>query len=194
MWLQPSIKRDFCLTMIVILDRDGVINEDSTDFIKSVDEFFPIPGSLEAIAKLSQAGWKVFVVSNQSGISRGLLTASTLNRIHGHLLESVQRLGGQIEAILFCPHGPDDRCLCRKPFPGLLESLADRSGLALNGAILVGDALRDLEAAKAMNLQPVLVETGKGGALRQHPWIQQEKIPIFPNLQSFVHQLIETAT
>ena len=147
---------------LVILDRDGVINRDSDEYIKSPDEWVPIPGSLEAIARLCRADYKVVVVTNQSGVARGLFSVDTLNSIHVHMLERVRQKGGQLDAIFFCPHGPDDECLCRKPKPGMFLDLAERLKVNLAAVPAVGDSLRDLQAARAVNALPVLVRTGKG--------------------------------
>jgi D-glycero-D-manno-heptose 1,7-bisphosphate phosphatase len=135
---------------LLIVDRDGVINEESAEFIKTPEEWRPLPGSIEALAAASQMGFRIFIVSNQSGIARGLIEISQLQRIHTKLINEVQRLGGRIDAILFCPHGPDEGCRCRKPRPGMLESIALRTGAPLNEAIFVGDRLSDLEAARAV--------------------------------------------
>lgn len=147
---------------LVILDRDGVINDDSDQFIKSPEEWRPIPGSLEAIASLNQAGFRVVVASNQSGVGRGLLDMATLNAIHGKMLAQLARVGGRIEAIFFCPHTADSHCQCRKPKPGLLQEIALRFHADLKGVPVIGDSLRDLQAAYAAGAAPILVRTGKG--------------------------------
>jgi len=147
---------------LIILDRDGVINQDSDAFIKSPDEWIPIAGSLEAIGRLSQAGWRVVVASNQSGIARGLFTMETLCAIHARMRQAVADAGGSIDAIFVCPHGPDDDCGCRKPAPGMLHDIAQRLDVRLEGVPLVGDSLRDLQAAAACQCAPWLVLTGKG--------------------------------
>jgi D-glycero-D-manno-heptose 1,7-bisphosphate phosphatase len=147
---------------LVVLDRDGVINLDSDDFIKSADEWVPIPGSLEAIARLCRAEFRVVVITNQSGIARGLLDIDTLNRIHQRMMARLHDKGGRIDAIFFCPHGPDDGCRCRKPATGLFDDLARRANVTLAGVPAVGDSVRDLVAANAVGALPVLVKTGKG--------------------------------
>lgn len=147
---------------IIILDRDGVINYDSPDYIKSPDEWHPIAGSLEAIARFHQAGWKVVVASNQSGLARHLFDAPTLTKIHHKMRESLASVGGVIDAFFICPHGPDDHCNCRKPLPGLFHDIARRFDISLTGVPAVGDSLRDLEASHAAGCQPWLVETGNG--------------------------------
>ncbi len=147
---------------LAILDRDGVINEDSDAYIKSPAEWHPVPGSLEAIARLSRAGWRVVVASNQSGLARGLFTMDTLNAIHAKMRREVAEAGGHIDAIFVCPHGPDEGCRCRKPAPGLFEDIARRYDVSLDGVPAVGDSLRDLEAAASQGCRPWLVRSGKG--------------------------------
>ncbi|ABM61997.1 D-glycero-beta-D-manno-heptose 1,7-bisphosphate 7-phosphatase [Halorhodospira halophila] len=146
----------------VILDRDGVINHDSDAFIRSPQEWVPIPGSIEAMARLTRAGWRVAIATNQSGLARGLFNAETLAAIHDKLERTVAARGGRIDALAYCPHGPDDGCTCRKPAPGLYRELADRLGEPLQGVPVIGDSARDLEAAAAVGARPVLVRTGKG--------------------------------
>jgi D-glycero-D-manno-heptose 1,7-bisphosphate phosphatase len=181
---------------LVILDRDGVINEDRDDFIKAPDEWVPIPRSLEAIARLHRAGYQVVVMTNQSGISRGLFDLNTLNRVHVRMMDYVRRHGGQIEAIFFCPHGPDDDCTCRKPRAGMYTQLADRLKSSLEGVPSVGDSMRDLEAASAAGSSPILVRTGKGRASakiledRNLPGLGD--VPVFENLADFVEELLAT--
>lgn len=147
---------------LVILDRDGVINHDSDAFIKSPDEWIPIAGSLEAIARLNQAGYKVVVATNQSGIARGLFDILTLNAIHQKLHRSAQQAGADIAAIFFCPHAADDNCDCRKPKAGMLENISRRFNVGLKGVATVGDSLRDLQAGFVAGCAPFLVKTGKG--------------------------------
>ena len=151
---------------LVILDRDGTINQDSDQYIKSPAEWKPIPGSLEAIARLTQGGWRIMVATNQSGLSRGLFDMSTLNAIHAEMHRAVGQAGGRIDAIFFCPHAADSNCECRKPRPGLLLEIGTRFDVELKGVPMVGDALRDLEAAAAVGAQPYLVLTGKGRKTR----------------------------
>ena len=147
---------------LVILDRDGVINEDSEDYIKSPVEWVPIPGSLEAIALLNNSGYTVAVASNQSGLARGLFDIDALNRIHRRMMERLEAVGGRIDSIVFCPHGPQDRCPCRKPAPGLLLELGHRYGVPLTDVPVIGDALRDVQAAACVGAAPILVRSGKG--------------------------------
>jgi D-glycero-D-manno-heptose 1,7-bisphosphate phosphatase len=151
---------------LVILDRDGTINQDSDQYIKSPAEWRPIPGSLEAIARLTQGGWRIAVATNQSGIARGLFDMATLNAMHAEMHRVVGQAGGRIDAIFFCPHAADSNCECRKPKPGMLREIGSRFGVDLKGVPMVGDSLRDVEAAAAVGAQPYLVLTGKGRKTR----------------------------
>ena len=147
---------------LLILDRDGVINYDSDAYIKNLDEWIPLPGAVEAIARLSRAGWTVAVATNQSGLARGYYDQAALDAMHARLRQLVAEQGGELGLIVHCPHGPDDGCDCRKPKPGMLQSIAAHYHVALNDIWFVGDTLGDLEAARAVDSQPVLVKTGKG--------------------------------
>ncbi len=147
---------------LIILDRDGVINHDSEQFIKSPDEWRPIPGSLEAIARLNRAGYRCVVATNQSGVGRGLLDFATLNAIHDKMHRALALAGGRIDAVFYCPHTADARCDCRKPKPGMLVEIGRRFNVELTGVPCIGDGLRDLQAADAVGSQPMLVLTGKG--------------------------------
>ncbi|KXW57963.1 D-glycero-beta-D-manno-heptose 1,7-bisphosphate 7-phosphatase [Ferrovum myxofaciens] len=147
---------------LIILDRDGVINADSDRFIKSPEEWHPIPGSLAAIARLNHAGYQVVIATNQSGIARGLFDLTTLNAIHQKMIDALAQQGGLIEAIFFCPHARESRCHCRKPAPGLFEEIGQRYNTSLQGVPAIGDSLRDLVAAERAGAQPILVLTGKG--------------------------------
>jgi D-glycero-D-manno-heptose 1,7-bisphosphate phosphatase len=147
---------------LVILDRDGVINLDSEHYIKSPEEWKPIAGSLEAIARFTQAGFRVVVATNQSGVGRGLFNMATLNATHDKMHKAVNQLGGRIDAVFFCPHAQDAGCACRKPQPGMLLEIAGRFNVALAGVPAIGDSLRDLQAASAAGARPILVLTGKG--------------------------------
>lgn len=150
------------MSKFIILDRDGVINEDSDSFIKSVDELQLIPGSVDAIARLTADGYRIFVASNQSGIARGLLDEYALAKIHQRLTTIIEEGGGFLEGLVYCPHGPLDGCDCRKPKPGLLHKISTEFDVPLEGTPYVGDSLRDLQAAKSVGCEPVLVLTGKG--------------------------------
>jgi len=148
---------------LIILDRDGVINFDSDQFIKSPEEWKPIPGSLEAIARLNQAGYRVVVATNQSGIERGLFGMAMLNAIHDKMHKACALVGARIDAVFFCPHASESQCACRKPKSGMLEDIAARYSLSnLDDVPVVGDSLRDLQPAAALGAQPYLVLTGKG--------------------------------
>ncbi len=173
----------------IILDRDGVINQDSDNFVKSVDEFIFIPGSVEAIAKLCQAGFKVAIATNQSGIARGYYTVDTLHAMHKKLANALAKHSTEISAIAFCPHGPNDACSCRKPLPGMYQTLAAENGFALNDVPVIGDSLRDLQAAQQVNAQPILVRTGKGQrTLAKGEGL--EGIPVYDNLAAAVDGLL----
>lgn len=160
--MSPFFDRGSAVSKLVILDRDGVINEDADDFVKSVQEWLPIPGSIDAIARLCSHGFIVAVATNQSGIGRGLFTVDTLDAMHENLCELVQEAGGTIATIAYCPHKPEDLCDCRKPQSGLFDEIADTLGMDLAGAWVIGDSLRDLQAGLARGCLPVLVRTGKG--------------------------------
>ena len=175
------------MTRFVILDRDGVINEDSAHYIKSPGEWRPIPGSLEAISKLTAAGYKVFVATNQAGVGRGILTLASLDAIHDKMLAAIRAHNGAIEAIESCIHHPNDNCECRKPRPGMLNNLAETHHLALDEGYFVGDSAKDLEAAHAAGCQPVLVLTGNGKETKtQYPHHKMT----FPDLAGFVKHLL----
>lgn len=147
---------------LLILDRDGVINEDRDDFVKSTEEWIPVPGAISAIARLSRAGYTIAVATNQSGLARGLFSEDDLMAMHQLLFDAVAAEGGTLDALFYCPHGPDDGCDCRKPAPGLLFQIEKSLDIPLQGSAFVGDSLRDLEAAVRAGCQPVLVRTGKG--------------------------------
>ncbi|MEJ2456332.1 MAG: D-glycero-beta-D-manno-heptose 1,7-bisphosphate 7-phosphatase [Candidatus Thiodiazotropha sp.] len=175
---------------LVILDRDGVINQDSDNYIKSPEEWIPIEGSLNAIARLSRAGFRIFVATNQSGIARGLFSIETLHAIHQKMLNEIQHRGGTIDAILFCPHGPDDGCDCRKPKPGLYLEIARRVGQSLKEVPVIGDSFRDLQAAEAVEARPILVRTGKGErTIRQHA-DEIAHMTVYDDLASAVDMLL----
>ena len=154
---------------LVILDRDGTINADSDEFIKSPEEWQPLPGALEAIARLNHAGWHVVIASNQSGLGRGLFDVAALNAMHAKLAKLLAAQGGRVDAIFYCPHTPEDACSCRKPLPGLFEQIGERFGVDLRGVPVVGDTLRDVQAGALVGCEPHLVLTGKGAAFRGRP-------------------------
>ena len=172
----------------VILDRDGTINVDSDEFVKSPEEWLPLPGSLEAIAELNQHGFKVVVITNQSGVARGLFGLAELSAMHDKMQRMAAELGGRIEAIYFCPHGPKDQCACRKPKAGLFKAFARDKQADLQTVYAVGDSYRDIEAAQAAGACPLLVKTGKGlKTLQNHP---QLNLPIFDNLYDAAHFIV----
>lgn len=168
---------------LIVLDRDGVINEDSDQFIKNENEWVALPGSIEAIAALSLNGFKVYIATNQSGLGRGLFTESDLEAMHDKLRRLVAKHGGSIAGIFYCPHKPDEGCDCRKPQPGLLMQIQDCAHHSLVGAPMIGDSLRDLDAGMAVGCTPILVKTGKGEKTWQH--IKDNNLAIKSDLQVF---------
>ena len=173
----------------MILDRDGVVNRDSAEFVKNVGEFVPLPGSIEAIAELGRAGYTVAVASNQSGLARGLFDRRALRAMHRKLRRLVAAAGGRVDRIVVCPHGPDDGCRCRKPRPGLLLRLARHYDMTLDGVPVVGDSLRDLEAAVAAGAQPILVRTGNGRKTARSLPAALQQVPIFDDLAAVAKEL-----
>ena len=175
---------------LIILDRDGVINYDSDEFIKSPDEWIPIPGSLEAIARLNKGGYRVAVATNQSGVARGLLNIVTLNAIHQKLHTSAQQIGADIDAIFFCPHAAADSCDCRKPKAGMFRAIGKRFDTNLKGVPTVGDSLRDLQAGYVAGCTPYLVLTGKGEKTRDKGGLPPGTL-IYPDLAAVVDFLLK---
>ncbi len=176
---------------LIILDRDGVINQDSHDYIKSVDEWMPIPGSVEAIASLSRNGYTVVVATNQSGIARKLFDEYELAAMHQKMCDLVEEQGGQISGVFFCPHGPEEGCDCRKPLPGLLRQIECEFGIAVEGAPFVGDSTKDILAAKLTGCLPVLVRTGKGEeSIAAASESELDGVQIFPDLKHFADTLL----
>lgn len=174
---------------LLILDRDGVINHDSDEYIKNPDEWRPVPGSLDAIAQLTQAGWRIAVATNQSGISRGLFSMETLNAMHAKMHKAVTQAGGRIEAVFYCPDSADSNSPCRKPNPGMLLSISERFNTPLHAVPMVGDSLRDLMAAAAVGAQPFLVLTGKGKMTRKKGDLPQGT-RIFSDLAAVARELL----
>ncbi len=174
---------------LIILDRDGVINYDSLQFIKHPNEWKPLPGSLEAIARLVQADYRVVVATNQSGIGRGLFDMLTLNAIHDKMHKMVAQAAGRIDAVFYCPHTAEADCACRKPKTGMLEAIAKRYNMNLKGVPIVGDALRDLESAAKMGAQPILVLTGKGAKTQTKGGLPEGTL-IYRDLAAVVSTLI----
>ena len=174
---------------LIVLDRDGVINEDLERPLVSADEWVPIEGSIDAIARLHQHGWSVAVATNQSGIGRGLIELPALHEIHQRMHETVNQAGGKIDVVAFCPHTESDECACRKPAPGMLYTISERLGIELSNVVIVGDSLRDIQAAMAAAATPVIVRTGKGqNTLDRHKGL--EHIPAFDNLADYVDHLL----
>jgi len=176
---------------LIVLDRDGTINHDSDQFIKSPDEWRPIPGSLEAIARLNHAGYRVAVVTNQSGVSRGLFDMGTLNAMHEKMHRALAQVGGRVDAVFYCPHTADSSCDCRKPRAGLLKEAGRRFNVDLAGVPMIGDGLRDLEAAEAVAAQPMLVLTGKGERTLREGGFPKNTV-IFPDLAFAVSALLSS--
>jgi D-glycero-D-manno-heptose 1,7-bisphosphate phosphatase len=173
---------------LIILDRDGVINQDSDLYIKSPDEWIPLPGSLEAIARLNQWGYRIVVCTNQSGIGRGLFGMDVLNAIHDKMIKAASHAGGTIDAIFFCPHTNADDCDCRKPKPGMLREISARYNVDLTGVPVIGDSLRDLQSARAVGAQPMLVLTGKGKKTKLDPDLPEGTL-IFADLAAAAKKL-----
>ena len=183
---------------LIILDRDGVINHDSPDYIKAPEEWQALPGSLEAIAQLCRADYRVVVATNQAGVARGVFNLELLNRIHRKMVKSIREKGGRLESIFFCPHGPDDACYCRKPKPGLFLEISQRLGIPLDGVPAVGDSLRDLEAASSAGARSILVQTGNGRETRSRlldfPMADPlRETPVYPDLKAFTEALLDGA-
>lgn len=172
--------------MLYILDRDGVINKESSVYIKSPDEWIPIPGSLEAIALLTKAGNKIVIASNQSGVGRGLLSLQMLEKIHQKMLSAIESFGGKIEKIYFCPHAPDDHCNCRKPKPGMLLQIQQDFQVKASEMMLIGDSLRDYEAAYTVRCPFILVKTGNG----EHTIQTVPHVMAFDDLHAAVKMLL----
>lgn len=181
---------------LVILDRDGVINHDSDDYIKTLDEWVPYPAAIDAMARLSRAGWQLAVATNQSGIARGYYDDATLAAMHSRMTELVTAAGGHLDYIAYCPHVDADECDCRKPLPGLLNQIQTALGIqSLAGNWMVGDSLRDLQAGDAMGCRSALVRTGKGErTLAKHPELERSDsgVRVFNDLADFVDWLLST--
>jgi D-glycero-D-manno-heptose 1,7-bisphosphate phosphatase len=180
---------------LIVLDRDGTINQDRDDFVKSPDEWVPIPGALEAIARLNHAGWHTVVATNQSGLARGVFDTAMLNAVHLRMNQALAAVGGRIDAVFFCPHGPSEGCRCRKPLPGLFELIGERYGIEMAGVPLVGDSLRDLQAGAAVGCACHLVRTGKGARLADAQLDElRQQIPgtqVHADLAAFAEHLIQ---
>ena len=179
-------------TKVVVLDRDGVINEDSPDYIKSPDEWHALPGSLAAIATLKQAGFELAIATNQSGVARGLFSLDTLWDIHRKMLAEILAAGGYVKRIFFCLHGPDDNCDCRKPKPGLLLQVAEYFACGFDGMVMIGDSERDLRAAQAVGARPILVRTGNGARTEAQlrDSAEWDKLEVYDDLQAAANALL----
>ncbi|MDQ1362702.1 MAG: D-glycero-D-manno-heptose 1,7-bisphosphate phosphatase [Pseudomonadota bacterium] len=175
---------------LIVLDRDGVINLDSDDYIKSVDEWQPVPGSLQAMGKLCQAGYTLVVATNQSGIARGYFDLSTLHAMHVKMGKQLEQYGGQVDAVFFCPHAPDDKCNCRKPKDGLLRDIASRYQINLTGVPVIGDSLRDIQSARSVGARPILVRTGKGVRTVQKHADELADVPVYKDLAEAVTAIL----
>ena len=174
---------------LVVLDRDGVINRDSDQFIKTPEEWRPLPGSLEAIARMNHAGFRVVIATNQSGVGRGLFEMATLNAIHEKMHRALALVGGHVDAVFFCPHTADALCECRKPKTGMLKEIGVRFGVDLTGVPCIGDSLRDLNAAEAAGAQPILVLTGKGPRTRDEGRMPR-RTQVFDNLADAARHIV----
>ncbi|MCL6414244.1 D-glycero-beta-D-manno-heptose 1,7-bisphosphate 7-phosphatase [Aestuariirhabdus sp. Z084] len=175
---------------LIILDRDGVINQDSDDYVKSLAEWIPIPGSIEAIAKLSQAGYSIAIATNQSGLGRGYFQQSDLDAMHQRLVALVEAAGGSIDHIAYCPHAPDDGCACRKPASGLIDTIEQALGVSAKGSYMVGDSLRDLQAGVSKGSLPVLVRTGKGERTLAKGDSLLDQAQVYDSLEAFSTALL----
>ena len=151
-------------TKLIILGRDGILNEYRDDHVKAPDEWVPIAGALEAVARLNHAGWHVVVATNQAGIGRGMIDMASINAVHAHMNQMLLAQGGRVDAVFFCPHTPEEQCLCRKPLPGMMQDIGRRYGVDLKTVPMVADTARDLEAARAAGCEPHLVLTGRAAA------------------------------
>jgi D-glycero-D-manno-heptose 1,7-bisphosphate phosphatase len=180
------------MSRMIILDRDGVINQDSDDYIKNADEWIPIPGSLEAIKRLKKAGYLVTVASNQSGISRGLFSEDDLKAIHDKMHRMLAARGASVDGVFYCPHGPQSNCICRKPKPGLLIQIAREYDINLSETPFVGDKIADIRAAEIVNAKPILVRTGKGEFVMQN-CPEAVNVPVYDDLAHFVRETLKKA-
>lgn len=182
---------------LVILGRDGVLNEFREDHIKEPQEWVAVPGALEAVSRLNHAGWHAVVATNQPGIGRGMIDMASVNAVHLHMMRSLQALGGRIDAVFLCPHAPEKNCDCRKPLPGLMLDIARRYGVDLLQMPMVGDNLRDLQAAHAAGCEPHLLRSGRAAVLDDEQlaeWLQQ--VPgttVHDDLPAFAAHLLERA-
>lgn len=175
----------------MILDRDGVINADSDNYIRTLDDWQPLPGSIAAIAALARAGFRIAVATNQSGLARGYFDEYTLAQMHNRMNSLVEEAGGSIDVVSYCPHGPDEGCACRKPLPGLLDEIAEALGAPVAGAWLIGDTLKDIELARSRRCRPILVRTGKGAATEARLTGEDARLPVFDDLAAAAAWILE---
>ena len=182
---------------LVILGRDGILNAYREDHVKAPDEWQPVPGALEAVARLNHAGWHTVVATNQAGIGRGMIDMASINAVHQHMMQRLHEVGGRLDAVFFCPHTPEDNCECRKPKPGLMKQIAHRYGIELRTVPMVADTLRDLQAARAAGCEPHLVRTGRAAALTDRQVVEiVQQVPtteVHDSLGDFVDFLLERA-
>ena len=189
--MQPVVK-------LVILGRDGILNEFRDDHVKAPDEWFPVPGALEAVSRLNHSGWHVVVATNQSGIGRGMIDMASVNAVHAHMNKQLMAVGGRVDAVFFCPHTPEDLCDCRKPLPGLMRDIGKRYGIDLKQVPMVGDTLRDLQAAHAAGCEPHLILSGRAALL--DPGLVQSMLDLVPgtrvhaDLAEFAEYLLARGT
>lgn len=177
---------------LIVIDRDGVINHDSDAYIKSKEEWLPIDGSLDAIARLNHSGYTVVVASNQSGLARGYFDIEALSSMHRKMDEMLTKVGGQVDAVFYCPHGPDDGCACRKPKPGMLLDIGQRFNVSLKDVIFIGDSISDIKAASNANAKAVLVRTGKG--VKAEKILQTDgksDVPVYDDLAAAVTAILQ---
>jgi D-glycero-D-manno-heptose 1,7-bisphosphate phosphatase len=182
---------------LVILGRDGILNVYREDHVKSPDEWEPIPGALEAVARLNHAGWHTVIATNQSGIGRGMIDMASINAVHQRMMQCLAEVGGRLDAVFFCPHTPEDNCECRKPKPGLMKQIAQRYGIEPRTVPMVADTLRDLHAARAAGCEPHLVRTGRAAGLSDAQVVEMvQQVPateVHDSLNDFVDFLLERA-
>ena len=173
---------------LVVLDRDGTLNAEPEDFLRDPEDWQPLPGALEAVARLHHGGWRLVIASNQSGIGRGLFDVAQMNAVHARMHKLVAAAGGRIEAVFFCPHAPDEDCPCRKPAPGLLEEIGRRTGVPPAQMVVVGDSVRDMQAAVAVGAQAHLVRTGQSA--EGCPTDLPDGVQVHPDLSAFADALL----
>jgi D-glycero-D-manno-heptose 1,7-bisphosphate phosphatase len=180
---------------LVILGRDGILNEYRDDHVKSPEEWAPVAGTAEAVARLNHAGWHVAVATNQSGIGRGMIDMASVNAVHAHMMKLMQAAGGRVDAVFFCPHTPEEHCDCRKPLPGMMKEIGRRYGIDLHLVPMVCDTLRDLLAAQAAGCEPHLVRTGRAAALDEaqiaHMLAQVPSARVHDDLGAFAEHLLQ---